>query len=242
MASIASRAEAGETAAGSRGTLSYLASLRRVPTQRRGQEKVERILEAAEQLIIDVGYERTVSTPALIIERAQVSGGSFYTYFSSPELAVEALALRFIDGARTQADAVALEIHDDWISAANRFFETFLGFYDQPAVYELWLKGNLSATLRQADDEGNAYLAKRLDEMVHRARVLPPSNDPVRYRVAIEIYDYLLRLAFRSEGQIRARLIAETRHAFVSYLASPDPAPLLGRQGTNVPGRRSRRF
>ncbi len=203
---------------------SYLSSLRRVPSQHRGQEKVARILDAAQQLIVEIGYESTVSAPALLIERAKVSGGSFYTYFSSPDLVIEALALRFMEEARASAEKIAQEVHHDWVSAANRFFETFVGFYQQPAVYELWLGGRLSSAARQADADCNAFLAEQLSEMLHRSEIQPPSADPLRYRAAIEIYDYLMRLAFRSEGQDRADLLAEARHAFLTYLGSPDRA------------------
>jgi hypothetical protein len=38
--------------------------------------------------------------------------------------------------------------------------------------------------------------------------------------VAIEIVDYVMRLAYRAEGEGRATLLHEARHAFLAYLAS----------------------
>jgi AcrR family transcriptional regulator len=201
---------------------SYLVGLRRVPSQQRGRDKVARILDAAEEILIEHGYEYAVSSPAVLIERAKVSGGSFYTYFSGPEGAVEALALRFMEDAKATADALAEEIRADWREAADEFFETFLGFYQQAAVRELWLEGHLSRAARQADDEGNAHLARRLQQMLTRAVVPVPAFRPIRYRVAIEIYDYVMRLAFRADGQARVDLLHEARHAFMSYLSSPE--------------------
>ena len=70
--------------------------LRRSPTRKQSQAKVHRILDAAESLLIEVGYEQAVSNPSLLIERADVTGGSFYTYFANPANVMQALALRLM--------------------------------------------------------------------------------------------------------------------------------------------------
>ena len=208
--------------AGEQRQVSYLALLRRVPSQQRGRDKVARILDAAEEVLIEHGYEFAVATPAVLIERAKVSGGSFYTYFSGPEAVMEALALRFMDEVNSTADVVSVEVHADWTAAASTFFDTFVGFYQQAAVRELWLEGHLFRAAVQADDDCNAYLARRLEEMLRGALVPGPRFDPIRYRVAIEIYDYVMRLAFRTSGQARTDLLREAKHAFLTYLGSPE--------------------
>jgi AcrR family transcriptional regulator len=201
----------------------YLSLLRRVPRQQRGRDKVARILDAAEELLIEIGYDRVVASPALLIARAHVSGGSFYTYFASPEGAMEALALRFMEEVKVTADALAGGIHVDWQDAASTFFDTFVGFYEQAAVRELWLEGHLSRVGRQADDDTNAHLGRCLEAMLVAATEPIGTFDAIRYRVAIEIYDYLMRLAFRADGQARRQLLREAKHAFLVYLGSPTP-------------------
>jgi Tetracyclin repressor-like, C-terminal domain len=89
-------------------------------------------------------------------------------------------------------------------------------------VRELWLEGHLSRPARQADEDCNAHLARRLEEMLSGAIVAVPPFNPLRYRVAIEIYDYVMRLAFRAEGQARVDLLREAKHAFLIYLDSPE--------------------
>src|ERR1700722_6862517 len=59
----------GAGVAGMQLQMSSLTSLRRVPSQQRGREKVARILDAAEELLIEHGYEYAVSTPTVLIER-----------------------------------------------------------------------------------------------------------------------------------------------------------------------------
>jgi AcrR family transcriptional regulator len=193
-----------------------------VPSQQRGRDKVARILDAAEELLVEHGYEYAVSTPTLLIERAQVSGGSFYTYFSSPDAVMEALALRFMDSAKATADSLALQVHPNWKDAASSFFDAFVDFYQPLATRELWLEGHLSRVARQADDAANAHLARRLGEMCCLATDPGPSLNPICYRVAIEVADYVMRLAFRAEADVTVDLLREAKRAFLSYLASVD--------------------
>ncbi len=199
----------------------YLGLLRRVPRQQRGRDKVARILDAAEELLIEVGYDRAVASPTPLIERAKVSGGSFYTYFTNPEGVMEALALRFMEEVKVTADVLAVEVHPDWEEAASTFFDTFVGFYEQAAVRELWLEGHLSRVGRQADDDTNAYLGRCLESMLRAATEPIGAFGAIRYRVAIDIYDYLMRLAFRSDGPARTELLRQAKHAFLVYLGSP---------------------
>ena len=75
---------------------------------------------------------------------------------------------------------------------------------------------------RQADEDCNAQLARRLEEILSGAVIAVPRFNPLRYRVAIEIYDYVMRLAFRTEGQERVDLLREAKHAFLTYLDSAE--------------------
>jgi AcrR family transcriptional regulator len=197
-------------------------SLRRVPSQQRGREKVARILDAAEELLVEHGYEFAVSNPAMLIERAKISGGSFYTYFSGPDAVMEALALRFMDSAKAEADALAQQVLPTWNDAASRFFDAYVDFYQPLATRELWVEGHLSRVARQADDDANAHLAHRLGEMCRLARNPGRPLSPICYRVAIEVADYVMRLAFRADANVRVDLLREAKRAFLSYLAAAD--------------------
>jgi len=64
----------------------------RVPSQSRGHKRVDAILDAAEQLIIEVGVE--AATVNAIAERAGASIGSLYHFFPNREAIHQALALR----------------------------------------------------------------------------------------------------------------------------------------------------
>ena len=67
--------------------------LRRVPQQDRGQRRVDRLLDAAAEVIAEVGVEGA-STNA-IAARAQTSVGSLYQFFPNKDAVVRALAARY---------------------------------------------------------------------------------------------------------------------------------------------------
>lgn len=69
-------------------------SLRRHPRQDRGQRRVEKILDAAAELIAEGGVE-AASTNA-IAARSDTSVGSLYQFFPNKEAIVQALATRYI--------------------------------------------------------------------------------------------------------------------------------------------------
>jgi AcrR family transcriptional regulator len=69
-------------------------TLRRQPIQDRGQRRVERILDAAAEVIAEVGVD-AASTNA-IAARSDTSVGSLYQFFPNKEAIVQALATRYL--------------------------------------------------------------------------------------------------------------------------------------------------
>lgn len=71
--------------------------LRRTPRQDRGKQKVERILEAARAVFLEVGIE--AATTIQIAERAGTSVGSLYQFFPNKEAIVRVMAARHAERA-----------------------------------------------------------------------------------------------------------------------------------------------
>ena len=69
-------------------------TLRREPQQSRGQRRIEMILDAAEDLFAEVGYDG--ATTNAIASRAQTSIGSLYQFFPNKEAIVQGLADRYL--------------------------------------------------------------------------------------------------------------------------------------------------
>ncbi|UGS36477.1 TetR/AcrR family transcriptional regulator [Capillimicrobium parvum] len=198
------------------------ASLRRLPLQARSREKVQRILDAAAVLLIEIGYNAAVESPALLIARAEVTQGTFYTYFPNCEAAMEMLSLKQLDRAVAIVDDVAGAPHASWEDASDALLDAFAGFYADPVVRELWLNHHLTERALVLEDEANDYISGRTAELVERLSGGALRGDARRSRVATDIGDQLLRLAFRGDPAGDPALIEEARVAIRCYIASWD--------------------
>jgi len=76
--------------------------LRRQPQQARGQQRIQKILDAAEHIFADVGYDN--ATTNAIAVRAETSIGSLYQFFPHKEAILKALVLRYLEEMRTLFD------------------------------------------------------------------------------------------------------------------------------------------
>lgn len=194
-------------------------TMRRLPAQRRSRDTVQRILDAAEYLLTTVGYERAVDSPALLVEHAGVSKGAFYAYFTSPEMAIETVALGYMEQSTEMADAWAAEDYGSWDEVPARAISVYSDYYRAPAVRELWLNGHLSQVAVAADQRANLYIATKLWETLKR--VDPEATAAIEIEhcsIAIEILDYLLRFAFRKDPDGDTLLVRESAVAMTAYL------------------------
>lgn len=71
--------------------------LRRTPRQERGKQKVERILDAAREVFLEVGIE--AATTIQIAARAGTAVGSLYQFFPNKEAIVKVMAARHAERA-----------------------------------------------------------------------------------------------------------------------------------------------
>src|SRR5262249_22965670 len=82
--------------------------LRRVPQQSRGQRRIEAILDAAEQLFAEIGYEAT--TTNAVAARAHTAIGSLYQVFPHKVAILRRPVERFRDHLRAQLDAALADV------------------------------------------------------------------------------------------------------------------------------------
>lgn len=90
----------------------------RAPVQKRGQQRVEAILDAAEAVIGEMGVE--AATTNAIAERAGASVGSLYHFFANKDAIVYALAERY---AETMQGVLRRErrIEEPWVPLEELF-------------------------------------------------------------------------------------------------------------------------
>lgn len=174
-AAAAPRAESRpEPIAGPRG--GALTHPRRVPTQRRSRERVERILSVARALIADHGSE--VLRMSDVAGRAGISIGSLYQYFPDRGAIVRTLAERYnAEGqACTAAELAGVHRPSELAPALERVIDGYYAmFRAEPAMRELWSATQADRALQDVDAEDVAVHSALLHDALRRIR--PDADD-----------------------------------------------------------------
>jgi len=138
-------------------------TLRKQPLQRRAKATIEAIQEAALQVLRDVGYERMTTTR--VAERAGVSVGTLYQYYTDKEALARALVVAYVLRAERAMKAV-LEEDTDLHTLARHFVRRFIAFKLQldhdEALHTTFLSGAGREIVNAATASVVATLAQRI--------------------------------------------------------------------------------
>lgn len=195
-------------------------SLRRLPVQERSAARVRRMLDAAADLIEEVGYDR-LSTTA-IAQRADVAIGSVYQFFGDKRSLAEALSQRYIDlyferiAARFDAEPPA-----DWRAGVEAAIDEYVQMYrTAPGFRVLHLADAIDPGRADAVTTGGDVIADQiLAGLVQRFGIGGDDELKKTVTVAVETGQALVRLAFRRDPQGCAASIAEAGDVVCDYLA-----------------------
>ncbi|MEV3937217.1 TetR/AcrR family transcriptional regulator [Glycomyces sp. NPDC049804] len=195
-------------------------SLRRLPVQERSAARVRRMLDAAADLIEEVGYDR-LSTTA-IAQRADVAIGSVYQFFGDKRSLAEALSQRYIDlyferlAARFDAEPPA-----DWRAGVEAAIDEYVQMYrTAPGFRVLHLADAIDPGRADAVTTGGDVIADQiLAGLAQRFGIGGDDELNKTVTVAVETGQALVRLAFRRDPEGCAASIAEAGDVVCDYLA-----------------------
>jgi AcrR family transcriptional regulator len=194
--------------------------LRREPRQDRGRRRIDAILDAADAVIGEVGYE--AATTNAIARRAETSVGSLYQFFADKEAILRALAARYLDKLRAVHDAVLNEetARLPWTEMYDRIVDALAEFHARhPGFRPLFHGSTTSAELARASAELDGECVRRADAMMAAGL---PDLDPERRRLYavlnVEVIKALLTVAESGDRAWRARVIAETKRMLHAHL------------------------
>jgi AcrR family transcriptional regulator len=196
-------------------------SLRNPPTQERSRVRLQRVLDAAEELLAREGAP--VFTTTRIAADAGVPIGSVYRFFDDKEAIVEALAIRywrdFDDLVTGVARADAL---DPFADPAGAVLDALAaGFRARPGFLALWYGGLRSEQVRDATRQARSAIASSIGRIL--ATHWPEAPVNVRSTAAEMVVlagDGLLREAFRRDRDGDPRLLEEARLMVAAYIAA----------------------
>lgn len=200
--------------------------MRRQPMQARSQERVNQILNVAEQMFIADGYSAT--TTNAIATQAKVSIGSLYQFFPDKGAIVQALAerygeqlhQRFIELDRT--DLVTLPLS----SYVNRIVDVTNQFFaDYPGYYAIFMQ--VQGTIPELTEIENAADVRFIEDLAivlaqYNSELAASDYEAISF-VLVKSIGTMLWLSLGQEDSFRQRLVAETKRFTLNYLSSYFP-------------------
>ncbi|NTV63187.1 MAG: TetR/AcrR family transcriptional regulator [Oscillochloris sp.] len=191
---------------------------RRAPVQERAKQQVNRILDAAAELIAEVGVDN--ATTNAIAARVRISVGTLYQYFPNKEALVRALAVRYLEALDAvlpvplDADPARWSLPEEVgraIQVLERFIKEHPGF---PHVYRA-ARGASDPESTQLLDHGKAHFEAIF---AHRAPWVRPEERRAHATVVVEAAHSLLVVASMLESADHQQLIRELMIMLVRYL------------------------
>ena len=149
---------------------------RRVPSQQRGRDRVERILSVAMELIEKNGSDAL--RMGEIVEKAGVSFGSLYQYFPDKTAIIRVLAERFNEQGRQCVESELAEVTDaaDLQGTLGRIVDGYYAmFRDEPVMRDIWHATQADRLLQKIDAEDMEWHSQAFLAVLHR---LWPTRDP----------------------------------------------------------------
>lgn len=205
-------------------------SLRRIPRQERGEQRITRILDAAARVFDEVGYEAATTT--IIAARAETAIGSLYQFFPNKEAIVQGLLDRYRSHLRdifTQVLTSELPLLPLPL-LLDRLIDPLVEFeLGQHGFKALFVHVPHSASLTSGAKTLTDEVVQRISE-IFIARL--PDFDPVlalRYsQITIQIVKAFLGLAI-SSSLSRAEVISELKTVLLAYLG-----PIVGLESREI--------
>jgi len=185
---------------------------RRAPVQKRSVAKVERILEAAQQLAEE--FPPAEITTNLIAGRAKVSVGSLYGYFPDKAAVFTAVTTRYVEHfAELLRKVFEDPAPSDWAAASDAVIDAFTDYYrTEPGFRALWFGGYRSDEVAELDRSNLIVLADLWRSLLVQHGLI--QDDPaldLPFEISWELGDRLLDLAFRRDPNGDERVIAEAK-------------------------------
>jgi AcrR family transcriptional regulator len=186
--------------------------------QRRSRERVQRILDAASDLIVDSGVA-DLST-RLVAERAGIPVASLYQYFADKDEIILALVERDT-GEVDAAVAAAVDALDSVsvrtiVTATMRAFVTI--YHQRPAFVVIWWRGRSNRAVYDFCRTYNERVAADLFAFAQEAGLLKAGTVLRVVELAVEAGDRIFQLAFEHDLRGDEMVIDEGIELVTGYL------------------------
>ena len=185
----------------------------RLPTRKPGIERYNRIIEAAEALILEAGSLQGITLDA-VSKRADVPRVSLYYFFDSIESLMDALYLRGVQ--KMVAELPQAPQAADWRDMMLLYVDGVRDFYlNNKVVMILALLPVSFASVNQTNRE----FGQALFQLLHSQSLVPKSQQVVRAcEIASELADLVWRKSLIEKGTLTPTFTREVKRVVISYL------------------------
>lgn len=196
--------------------------MRRQPQQSRSQERVDRILNVAEQMFIETGYQAT--TTRAIASRAEISVGSLYQFFPDKAAILKALAAKYVEQERQiftqlhaeEAIALPLSVYVERVlDTYDRFYTANPGYR---VVFEQLFKVTPEVPLSMYEEMEVPLTVELQTFLARRKPSLDPAQCELVATISVEVVGTLQWLSLHRDEAFRAKVVRETKKLISGYL------------------------
>jgi AcrR family transcriptional regulator len=193
--------------------------LRREPMQRRSVARVQRMLDAAQELVAEVGYDALTTT--LIAERAGVSIGSLYQFFPDKQAVVKAVALRNLEVFSDRLTTIVRSRQlDTWWQVVSEVIDQYVEMHQQIPGFRAIRFGDVADLhLLDPDRDNDLVVADRFIDLISPFVAVTQSDElRLDLAIAVRIADSLTRYAFERDPAGDADVLEETKRVVRAHL------------------------
>jgi AcrR family transcriptional regulator len=192
----------------------------RTPQQARSRERFNRILDAAAELFVEIGYEAVTTDD--IAARANTSVGGLYRFFPDKLAVFHALLDRYFNqlkglSATLQTDEMMQLPLDTYIGQLVDGFDQFVSA--NPAFRTVFVQSRLIATTVEMNTAFNQAIAQQLAVFLATHNpALEQSQRELLATICVEVASALDILALSGDRPFQRQVLAETKKLLIAYL------------------------
>jgi AcrR family transcriptional regulator/transposase-like protein len=204
-------------------SLSSKKTLRRQPQQKRGQQRVEKILVAAAEVFAEAGF--AAATIQQIADRANTAVGSIYQFFPDKVAIFHALFTRHLQ----QVDIIETEFFQGAVDAPiaqkiDAYLDPYISYFEQPIprciLIQAYLQPIEGLAVLMSDLPGRAL--RQIDSHAHLYRQRNPDLSVAKSKLLAEVLQHmcisLFLHAMQSDLAHRQEIYAEIKNVLYVYL------------------------
>nr|WP_179580507.1 TetR/AcrR family transcriptional regulator [Leifsonia psychrotolerans] len=188
------------------------------PIQQRSAARLSALLDAAAEIVDEVGFDRI--TTAMVAERAGASIGTVYRYYPDRVAVLNALRARAEERFR-QRVVLELDISEPetWWDAVDCAVSAVIDLYRSEPGFRIVRFVDREQSTRA--DDGGDFFARRLATVLSEEFGLPGGPELIfRLEVAVEMADGIIARAFYDNPKGDERYLDECRRILHDYLVS----------------------